>query len=332
MVEQDHYILPAPLSEEDNGAEPLPAIDPGEPNPAAQSYDQDTIIVRQPTLPGAWCASPTQITEGGGTHKPPGRRPGQREMFRANAGQALMAVAEEPRTLQEALASEDAGSWKRAWESEIESLEKNGTWVMAKVPEDRNIVGCRWLFRRKEDGRFKVRLVAKSYSQEPGVDFRETFTPVAKFTTLRLLLSLIAENDWELHSMDVKTAFLNGELEEEIYMEFPEGVIAKHPPGHACKLIKAIYGLRQSPRAWYQKIHTCFVTHEFLRSSQDYSLYINYRRKLVVLVYVDDLVLGAADIDDIIWIKSALSAAFEMTDLGELKMFLGLEIERNPTT
>ena len=132
--------------------------------------------------------------------------------------------------------------------------------------------------------------------------------------------------------MDVKTAFLNGELEEEIYMEFPEGVIAKHPPGHACKFIKAIYGLRQSPRAWYQKIHTFFVTHEFHRSSQDYSLYINYRRKLVVLVYVDDLVLGAANIDDIIWIKSALSAAFEMTDLGELKMFLGLEIERNRTT
>jgi len=131
--------------------------------------------------------------------------------------------------------------------------------------------------------------------------------------------------------MDVKTAFLNGEREEEIFMEFPEGVIARRPPGHACRLIKAIYGLRQSRRTWYQKIHTFFVNHEFLRSSQDYSLYINYRRKLIVLVYVDHLVLGAAKMKDIIWMKSALSKAFEMTDLGELKMFLGLEIVRNGT-
>jgi len=240
-----------------------------------------------------------------------------------------MAIAEEPTTLEDALVSEDAPEWSNASQSELESLKKNGTWVIERVPENRNIVGCRWLFKRKEDGRFKVRLVAKGYSQEPGLDFRETFAPVAKFTTLHLLLALIAENDWELHSVDVKTAFLNGELQEEIYMEVPEGVRENTEPGFACLLFKAIYGLRQSPRAWYQKIHTFFIGHQFLRSTQDYGLYINYERKVIVLVYGDDLVLGAAHLEDIPWIKGALSKAFEMTDLDQLKVFLGLEITRD---
>ena len=331
-VESDHYspVEAAPLG--GDTAQPLPPIDPAEADPAPESYDYDMIIVRPPALPGAWCPDSRPIPEAPSTAQPRGTRRGHREMFRTHAERALIAVAEEPRTLQEALASEDSGSWKRAWVSELESLEKNGTWVTEQVPANRNIVGCRWLFKRKEDGRFKVRLVAKGYSQEPGVDFRETFAPVAKFTTLCLLLALIAENDWELHSMDVKTAFLNGELEEEIYMEFPEGVVEEQKSGHACRLIKAIYGLRQSPRAWYQKIHTFFVNPEFLRSTQDYRLYINYQRKLIVLVYVDDLILRAADMQDIIWLKSELLNTFEMTDLGELKVFLGLEIIRNRTS
>jgi len=117
MVEEDNYLPSVPLPEGDDTAEPLPLIDPAEPNPAAQSYDQDTIIVRPPTLPGAWCATPTPIPQEDSAQQPPGRRRGQREMLRNNAGYALIAVAEEPMTLQEALAGEDAGSWKQAWES-----------------------------------------------------------------------------------------------------------------------------------------------------------------------------------------------------------------------
>ena len=154
----------------------------------------------------------------------------------------------------------------------MESLEKNGTWVLERAPQNRNIVGCRWLFQRKQDGRFKVRLVAKGYSQQPGIDYHETFAPVAKFTTLRVLLALVAENDWELHSMDVKTAFLNGELEEEIYMERPEGVMEEGKENTVCRLVKAIYGLRQSLRTCYQKINNFFILNEFIRSTQDYSL------------------------------------------------------------
>jgi len=139
--------------------------------------------------------------------------------------------------------------------------------------------------------------------KEPGVDFTERFVPVAKFTLLRVLLALVAENDWELHSFDVKTALLNRVLGEEIYMECPERVQEGIQQGIACRLVKAIYGLRQSPRAWYQKIHEFFLFHDFIPSRQDYSLYINYDRRVMVLVYVDDLVLAAAEVDDIGWIK-----------------------------
>ena len=152
---------------------------------------------------------------------------------------------------------------------------------------------------------------------------------MAKFTTLRVLLALVAESDWELHSMDVKTAFLNSELEEEIFMELPEGTHENTEPGYACQLVNAVYGLCQSLRAWYQKVHGFFSDHNFLQSTQDYSLYSNYRRRIIALIYVDDLILTAANIEDIGSIKEALTRSFEMTDLGELATFLGLEIERN---
>lgn len=307
----------------------LPPIDPDASEQPIDLYDKDTIVLQRP--PPA--AGPTLgIDQTRAPHpilRKSERIPQARQLFGLQTWPTYLALIEEPVSLEEALKSEDAVAWKAAWESELASLRKSGTWVVEKVPEKRNIVGCRWLFRKKEDGRFKVRLVAKGYSQEPGTDFNETFAPVAKFTTLRVILALVAENDWELHSMDVKTAFLNGELEEEIFMEYPEGVEEKPEPGYACRLLKAIYGLRQSPRAWYQKINTFFTNHDFHRSTQDYSLYINYEKRILVLVYVDDLVLAAAEVEDIGWIKACLSREFEMTDLGELQTFLGLEIQRD---
>ena len=309
--------------------EPLPPIDLDEGMSGVDTYDEDTIVVRNPLHTPSDNPGPERGPNAIPTNRRSYRVHQRREMFGLGAWPAYMAIVEDPITLEEALQSENAVAWKRAWESELDSLRKNRTWVAEKVPKDRNVVGCRWLFQRKEDGRFKVRLVAKGYSQEPGVDFKETFAPVAKFTTLSILLALVAENDWELHSMDVKTAFLNGELEEEVYMEWPEGVHEIAKPGYACCFVKAIYGLRQSPRVWYQKIHTFFSEHDFHRSTQDYSLYINYERKILVLIYVDDLVLAVADAKEIRWIKSALTTAFEMTDLGELAIFLGLEIQRD---
>ena len=129
--------------------------------------------------------------------------------------------------------------------------------------------------------------------------------------------------------MDVKIAFLNGVLEEEIYMECPEGLEEMIPQGMVCRLVKAIYGLRQSPHTSYQKIHDFFLAHGFIRSTQDYSLYVHYERRVLVLVYVDDLVLAAAEVEQIEWIKAALTNTFEMSDLGELTTYLGLDISQN---
>ena len=168
------------------------------------------------------------------------------------------------------------------------------------------------------------------------MDYEETFALVAKFTTIRLLLALSCESDWEVEDMDVKTAFLNGELEERIYMEIPEGMAIpanKARGGYnrllACRLIKSIYGLKQSPRAWYGRIHNFFLEHNFILSHFDYRLFINYDKGIILLLYVDDLVVAAPTHNIISWIWSEIDNEFEMTDLGPLRTFLGLEIDRN---
>src|SRR5205807_9116357 len=221
---------------------------------------------------------------------------------------------------------------------ELSSLRKNETWVVEELPDDRTAIGCRWLFKKKDDGRYKVRLVAKGYGQKLGVDYQEMFAPVAKFTTIRLLLALSCESNWDIQGMDVKTAFLNSELEETVYMEIPEGLLiptAKESREYgrptACRLLKSIYGLKQSPRAWYGRIYNFFIANGFRRSEFDHSLFINYERQVILLLYVDDLVLAAPSQDQIGWIRRRLHAEFEMTDLGELRTFLGLEIKRNRT-
>ena len=181
--------------------------------------------------------------------------------------------------------------------------------------------------------------MAKGNSQQQGVDYEETFAPVAKFTTIRLLLALSCENDWEVEEMDVKTAFLNGELEEEIYMEIPDGVavpVNKTRGGYqrllACRLIKSIYGLKQSPRALYSRIHDFFWIHNFTRSESDHSLFINYERQVILLLYVDNLVVVAPTQNIIAWIRGKLHNKFQMTDLSPLTTFLGLEIQRDRMT
>lgn len=252
-------------------------------------------------------------------------------IWRAKA--MLARTQEEPRTLMDALASEDATEWRAAWDSEVKSLQDNGTWVLEELPEGRKAIGCRWVFKIKEDGRYKARLVAKGYAQEAGIDFDETYAPVAKFTTLRMLLALSAENDWEIEGMDVKTAFLHSELVESIYMEIPEGLDTGpgNSPKLVCRLVKTIYGLKQAPRAWYGKINAFFSEHGFYRSEEDHSLFVHENRRLIILLYVDDLVLAASSHQAITWGKEALSKKFNMTELGKLKTFIGVEVFQDRT-
>ena len=176
--------------------------------------------------------------------------------------------------------------------------------------------------------RYKARLVARGFSQRPGIDYFETFAPVAKFTTLRILLMLAASADWEIHQMDVKTAFLYGDLEEEIYMELPEGIGIDNKD-FVCKLQKSLYGLKQAPRVWNQKLHA-FLTSKNLklvRTEADHSLYVG--NNLVIAVYVDDLKIAARGKGLTEQVKVSLAKEFEMKDLGEINHYLGMQIIRD---
>jgi hypothetical protein len=162
-------------------------------------------------------------------------------------------VDDNPKTIAEAYSSPDADYWKEAMRSEIGSIMSNGTWEIVEHPYECKPVGCKWVLKKKlrSDGtidKYKARLVAKGYTQKEGEDFFDTYSLVARLTTIRVLLSLAASHDLLIHQMDVKTAFLNGELEEEIYMDQPEGFVVKGQEGIVCKLVKSLYGLKQAPK------------------------------------------------------------------------------------
>jgi hypothetical protein len=234
------------------------------------------------------------------------------------------------------MCSEDASKWEAAMQKEYGSLMANGTWELVPLPKERKSVGCKWVFRTKRDAsghivRHKARLVAKGYSQVEGVDFNETFVPVAKFTTIRCMLAIGAAMDLEIHQMDVKTAFLNGELEEDIYMDQPQGFVQDGKEHLVCKLKKSLYGLKQSPRAWYQHIDMLFTHEGFSRSQTDHSLYVKQTSEylLIVIIYVDDLIILASNVSILKWLKSRLEDEFEISDLGELHYCLGVEFERD---
>ena len=325
----------------EDGFQPLDTIIPPTSNESESQGMQDTITVR-PLL------AHTNIPQSGALNLPnPGGQIGSeprrsQRMRKENAlvasqpEFALLAGNEtaEPQTLTEALSSAEKEQWRTPWKAELASLAKDNTWVIEKLPEGRSTIGCRWLFKKKDDGRYKARLVAKGFSQQAGIDYEETFAPVAKFTTILIVLALSCENDWEMDGMDVKTAFLNGELDEEIFMEIPEGVAVptnKAARGYerplVCRLRKSIYGLKQAPRAWYSRIYTFFQEHNFIRSDYDHSLFINYEQQIILLLYVDNLVVAAPTRALVDWIRDKLHHEFEMTDLGPLQTFLGLEIE-----
>jgi len=181
-------------------------------------------------------------------------------------------TSDEPKTYTEAISSSEAHYWREAIQNELASIDKNGTWTYvnrSQVPPQRRPIGSKWVFKRKlnPDGsinRYKARLVAKGYAQQSGIDYDETFAPVARLTSIRVLLSIGALLDLEIHQMDVKSAFLNGDLDEEVYMEVPEG-IEGIGTDKVCRLLRSLYGLKQSPRCWYQKLNAFLTDQDFTR-------------------------------------------------------------------
>lgn len=226
--------------------------------------------------------------------------------------------------------------WRDAMKQEIDALEKNSTWTLAKLPPGKKAIGCKWVYKikYKSDGsveRHKARLVVRGDNQKEGIDYNETFAPVAKMVTVRTLLAVAAARSWILHQMDVHNAFLHGDLDEEVYMQLPPGFSCEDSK-KVCKLQKSLYGLRQAPRNWFAKLAAALKDYGFQQSRADYSLFTYHSGGVIlsVLVYVDDLIIAGSDEDVIERFKRYLSTCFYMKDLGSLKYFLGLEVARGP--
>ena len=209
------------------------------------------------------------------------------------------------------------------------------------LPPGKNVVGCKWIFKIKKnaDGsfnRFKARLVAQGFSQEEGIDFHEVFAPVAKYNSIRTVLAVSNALDLELHQMDVKTAFLNGTLEEDIYMSQPQGCIEKDKPEKVCKLRKSLYGLKQSARCWNQEMDKFLNISGYKQSNADSCIYTKVvsnsedRKSLIILaLYVDDILIASSDNDMLQKEKQMLSQRYKMEDMGPDHHCLGVLIERN---
>ncbi|RVW29975.1 Retrovirus-related Pol polyprotein from transposon TNT 1-94 [Vitis vinifera] len=239
-----------------------------------------------------------------------------------------------PKSTHEALSHP---GWRQAMVDEMAALHSNGTWDLVVLPPGKSTVGCRWVYAVKvgPDGqvdRLKARLVAKGYTQVYGSDYGDTFSPVAKIASVRLLLSMAAMCSWPLYQLDIKNAFLHGDLAEEVYMEQPPGFVAQGESGLVCRLRRSLYGLKQSPRAWFSRFSSVVQEFGMLRSTADHSVFYHHNslgQCIYLVVYVDDIVITGSDQDGIQKLKQHLFTHFQTKDLGKLKYFLGIEIAQS---
>nr|ABA97586.1 retrotransposon protein, putative, Ty1-copia subclass [Oryza sativa Japonica Group] len=228
-------------------------------------------------------------------------------------------VDDTPRTIEEAYSSPNADYWKEAVRSEMDSIMSNGTWQVVERLYGCKPVGCKWVFKKKLrlDGtieKYKARLVAKGYTQKEGVDFFDTYSPVALLTTIPVLLTLAASHGLLVHQMDVKTTFLNGELEEEIYMDQPDGYVLEGREGMVCKLLKSLYGLKQAPKQWHEKFDNTLTSAGFVVNEADKCVYYRYGggEGVILCLYVDDILIFETSLNVIEEVKDFLSKSFEM--------------------
>ena len=221
-------------------------------------------------------------------------------------------------------------------EDEHDALQRNHTWSLVPRPPGTNLIGCKWIFKTKQkaDGsidKFKARLVARGFTQQYGIDYQDTFSPVVKPATVRLVLSIAVARDWHLRQIDISNAFLHGVLDETAYMQQPPGFQDPRYPDYVCKLHKSIYGLKQSPRAWYSRLSDRLHQLGFVPSATDTSLFIFNHSGVTIymLVYVDDIVIASSSSAASDRLLQQLSDSFPVKDLGPLHLFLGIEVIRN---
>ncbi|KAJ9554969.1 hypothetical protein OSB04_009583 [Centaurea solstitialis] len=242
---------------------------------------------------------------------------------------------DDPKTFSEAMSSRDAHLWKEAINDEMDSILGNGTWELDNLPKGKIPIGSKWIFKKKyhPDGSisaYKARLVAKGYRQREGIDYFDTYAPVARISSIRTLIAISALKGLYIHQMDVKTAFLNGYLNEEIYLEQPEGFVVPGQENKVCRLIKSLYGLKQAPKQWHERFDTTVTNFGFRHNGADRCIYSKCTSDytVVICLYVDDMLIISTDLEGISETKKYLSSNFKMKDLGEVDTILGIKVKR----
>lgn len=239
-------------------------------------------------------------------------------------------------TVKETCSSTEGDKWKIAMREEYDSLIKNKTWNLHDLPTDKRALNCKWVFKTKRSvngkvEKYKARLVIKGCAQQEGIDYQETYAPVVRYSTIRSLLSLAVKHNLKVEHLDVVTAYLHGDLEEQIYMKQPEGFVIQGQEEKVCKLKKALYGLKQGGYAWNKKLNATLIKMNFVSSKVDQGVYIRKTnfKMIIIVTYVDDLLLLSNDVNLKNEIKEKLQSTFKMKDLGEASKFLGINISRD---
>ncbi|GKD94201.1 retrovirus-related pol polyprotein from transposon TNT 1-94 [Tanacetum coccineum] len=239
----------------------------------------------------------------------------------------------EPKKLIEALEEE---GWVMAMQEELNQFERNKVWTLVPKPHGKAIIRTKWIWKNKMDEEWvvtknKARLVAQGYNQQEGIDYEETFAPVARLEAIRIFLAYAAYMDFMVYQMDVKSAFLNGKILEKVYVQQPPGFESSKFPDHVCKLDKTMYGLKQAPRAWYETLLTFLIQHKFVRGTINNTLF-TYKTKsdvIIVQIYVDDIIFGSTSVKLSKQFAKLMTKKYEMSMMGELTYFLGFQIKQD---
>ena len=225
--------------------------------------------------------------------------------------------------------------WKGAMDEEIKAIKKNDSWELASLPKGHKAINEKWMYKAKKNAkgkveRHKARLVEKVYNQRAGIDYDEVFGPIAWLETIIPIISLAAQNNWRIHQMDVKSAFLNGVLEEEVYIDQPQGYEVKGKEDKILKLKKALYGLKKDPRAWSARIDKYLQERNFVKCLNEHTLYIKIQNGdiLIVCLYVDDLIFKDSNPSRFDEFKKEMTKEFEMTDIGIMSYYLIIEVKK----
>ncbi|GKA01505.1 retrovirus-related pol polyprotein from transposon TNT 1-94, partial [Tanacetum coccineum] len=247
----------------------------------------------------------------------------------------VLHVENEPTSYREAVTSSEGQQWREAIKSEIESILQNHTWELVDLPPGCKPLGYKWIFKKKmkADGtvdKYKARVVIQGFRQREGLDYFDTYSPVTRITSIRTIIAIAALRNLEIHQMDVKTAFLNGDLEEEIYMNQPEGFIAPGQEGKVCRLVKSLYGLKQAPKQWHQKFDHTMLESGFKINECDKCVYVKDTSAgyVILCLYVDDMLIVGSNDKIIRSTKDMLKSKFDMKDMGLADVILGIKIIR----